>query len=259
MSALYDALMCADPADKLARVDALTDADAEAASRATGPASAVPAPGRPERPRLIDPKKLPRRGLGSDAGRAALVHAVAHIEFNAVNLALDAAWRFRGMPPAYYHDWLRVARDEARHFRMLNARLGELGHAYGDLDAHNGLWEMAVKTDDDVLVRMALVPRVLEARGLDVTPGMIRRLRQAGDDTTPRILEIILEEEVPHVAIGSHWFRHCCAQRGLSPDDTFAALLAQYMGGAPKGPFNEPARLQAGFNAAEMAWLQGRG
>jgi uncharacterized ferritin-like protein (DUF455 family) len=214
-------------------------------------------PGRPGRPRLVMPREVPRRGLGSAEGRAALVHAVAHIEFNAINLAWDAVYRFRGMPGAYYRDWASVANDEARHFTMLAARLGQLGHAYGDFDAHNGLWEMAVKTADSCLARMALVPRVLEARGLDVTPGMIARLRSVGDDPTAAILEVILREEVPHVATGTRWFRYCCERDGLHPAAAFRALLAAHVPGGLKGPFNLDARRAAGFDDAELAMLTG--
>ncbi len=212
-------------------------------------------PGRPASPRLVSPRELPRRGLGSVQGRAALVHAVAHIEFNAINLAWDAVFRFRGMPDAYYADWVRVADDEARHFRMLTARLAELGHAYGDFDAHDGLWDMAVRTADSCLERMALVPRVLEARGLDVTPGMIARLGNAGDGETARILERILEEEVAHVAAGSRWFAWCCARLGVEPQATFAGLLERHLGDAVKGPFNVEARRQAGFSVGELVHL----
>jgi len=209
-------------------------------------------PGRPNTPELVEPSRVPRRRLGSPQGRAALVHAIAHIEFNAINLALDAAIRFRGMPEAYYFDWIRVAADEARHFEMLESRLRELDHEYGDFPAHNGLWEMAGRTSDSCLKRMALVPRVLEARGLDVTPGMIERLRQVGDTETIRILEIILEEEVAHVEIGTRWFRHCCDEQGLEPDATFIELLSEYFTGGLRGPFNLPARFQAGFTQQEM-------
>jgi uncharacterized ferritin-like protein (DUF455 family) len=212
-------------------------------------------PGRPARPRLVMPRQVPQRGLGSDAGRAALVHAVAHIEFNAINLAWDAVYRFRGMPGDYYRDWAGVAHDEARHFAMLSARLARLGHAYGDFDAHNGLWEMAVKTADSCLARMALVPRVLEARGLDVTPGMIARLRSVGDDATAGILEIILREEVPHVATGTRWFRWCCEREGRDPELTFAELLREYVPTGLRGPFNLDARRAAGFGDSELASL----
>jgi len=217
--------------------------------------TAIAAPGRPERPRLVAPRDLPRRGLAGDEGRAALVHAVAHIEFNAINLAWDAVARFRGMPAAYYRDWVGVAVDEARHFGMLAGRLAELGCAYGDFDAHDGLWEMAVKTADSCLARMALVPRVLEARGLDVTPGMIVRLRAVGDETTAAILEIILREEVAHVAAGSRWFAWCCEREGVDAQSTFHALIDKHLRGSLRGPFNTEARLRAGFSAAELARL----
>ncbi len=212
-------------------------------------------PGRPDRPRLVPPRELPHRGLGSEEGRAALVHAVAHIEFNAINLAWDAVYRFRGMPDDYYRDWASVAHDEARHFTMLSARLAQLGRAYGDFDAHDGLWEMAVKTSGSCLARMALVPRVLEARGLDVTPGMIARLRAVGDDATAEILEVILREEVRHVASGTRWFRWCCEREGRDPDATFAELLRAYVPGGLKGPFNLDARRAAGFGDAELSRL----
>jgi len=208
--------------------------------------------GRPARPELVAPSKLRRRRLGSAAGRAALVHAVAHIEFNAINLALDAVHRFRDMPRQFYVDWVSVAADEARHFRLLDQRLNELGHVYGDFPAHNGLWEMAVRTAGDCMQRMALVPRVLEARGLDVTPGMIERLENSGDMESARLLKIILEEEVRHVEIGSHWFHLCCDQRGLDPEATFLALLAEHGAAALRGPFNIPARTRAGFSQHEM-------
>jgi uncharacterized ferritin-like protein (DUF455 family) len=205
----------------------------------------------------VPPKSLPQRRLHSPAGRAALIHAVAHIEFNAINLALDAAYRFRGMPVAYYADWLLVANEEARHFVMLEQRLGELGYGYGDFDAHAGLWQMAVTTAHSPLARMALVPRVMEARGLDVTPGMIIRLRSAGDEQTVTILETILQEEVRHVAIGSRWFRHCCQQAKLPVEETFVDLLKQHFQGQLRGPFNEPARLEAGFSEQELNRLKG--
>jgi uncharacterized ferritin-like protein (DUF455 family) len=211
--------------------------------------------GRPERPRLVAPRELPRRSLASVEGRAALIHAVAHIEFNAINLAWDAVARFRGLPPDYYRDWVGVAVDEARHFTLLSARLGELGCAYGDFAAHDGLWDMAVRTSRSCLERMALVPRVLEARGLDVTPGMIARLRSARDDATADILETILREEVAHVAAGSRWFAWCCAEARVDPAATFETLIARHLRGALRGPFNTEARLRAGFSEAELAGL----
>lgn len=215
----------------------------------------IPLCGRPDRPELVAPRDLARRGLGTDIGRAALVHAIAHIEFNAINLALDAALRFTGLPEDYYLDWLSVAADEARHYGMLAERLVELGHAYGDFSAHNGLWAMAERTAHDPLIRMALVPRVLEARGLDVTPGMIERLRAAGDARTVACLEIILEEEERHVAIGSRWFRFLCEQRGVDPESTFMRLFEEYFAGQLRGPLNTAARERAGFSGAEIERL----
>ena len=211
-------------------------------------------PGRPPRPELVHPREVPRRALGTAEGRAALVHAVAHIEFNAINLALDAALRFAGLPAQYYRDWLSVAQDEARHFTLLQGRLAELGFNYGDFTAHNGLWEAAEKTSHDVLARMALVPRVLEARGLDVTPGLINRMRELKDSRTAEILGIILAEEVRHVAIGSHWYRWLCAGRGLDPQITFRQLLREH-GMRVRAPLNRPARLQAGFEELELVQL----
>lgn len=213
-------------------------------------------PGRPARPRLVHPRDLPRRGLGSVAGRAAFIHAIAHIELNAVDLAWDAVYRFRGMPDAYYADWVRIADDEARHFMLLHGRLRALGYDYGDFDAHNGLWEMCEKTAYDGMARMALVPRVLEARGLDVTPGMIVKLRGLGDEATVRVLETILAEEVAHVAAGSRWFRWHCARAGVSPEETFRTLLAGYARAVLRAPFNLDARAAAGFSAEELDALR---
>lgn len=227
----------------------------EAGAAAT---SAPPAPGLPCAPRLVDPRSVPRRRLGSDRGRAAFVHAIAHIELNAVNLAWDCVVRFRDMPREYYDDWVRVAAEEAEHFELLQTRLTELGHRYGDFEAHGRLWEMAQRTDGDLLARMAMVPRVLEARGLDVTPALIERLSRAGDERTARILRIILEEEVSHVAAGSRWFRFECARRGLDPEPTFIGLVDEYMEGAVKPPLNVGARRRAGFTHGELEMLEQR-
>ncbi len=216
------------------------------------PPDKITIPGRPDKPDLIAPEKLKQRKLGSEMGRATLIHAIAHIEFNAINLALDAVYRFRDMPDDYYHDWLKIASEEAYHFSLLSNRLQKMGYHYGDFPAHNGLWEMVLKTDHDVLIRMALVPRVLEARGLDVTPGMMERLKKAGDNETVEILDIILRDEIGHVAIGSRWFKYACKQRGLNPEKTFRELLVEYMGGALRGPFHTEARLKAGFSEQEM-------
>ena len=219
------------------------------------PVLAVPVAGRPVKPELVHPKQVKQRKLSTLEGRKALLHAVAHIEFNAINLALDAVYRFRDMPDAYYGDWLQVAAEEAYHFGLVRARLRELGGDYGDLPAHNGLWEQACKTDYDVMVRMALVPRVLEARGLDVTPSMMARLREVNDLPTVGILEIILRDEIGHVRIGSRWYRHCCEQRGLEPEATFRQLLREVLQAPLRSPLFTEARLQAGFTAAELEEL----
>ena len=211
--------------------------------------------GRPAKPELVKPSQLKRRSLHTDKGRAALLHAVAHIEFNAINLALDAVYRFRDMPDDFYADWLKVASEEANHYGLLSDRLHSMGVQYGDFSAHNGLWEMTVKTGHDVMVRMALVPRVLEARGLDVTPGMIQRLEQVGDQETVDILKIILRDEIGHVAIGSRWFHYCCEQRGLESISTFQVLLQEYMKGGLRGPLYIEGRLQAGFSQDELDQL----
>src|SRR5688572_2011801 len=263
MNSLFDAaracLNAATPEDKLARTFAVVEAfhrgELVIPDDAPTP-EPIRMPGRPARPRLVHPRDLPRRGFGSREGLAAFVHAVAHIEFNAIDLAWDAVYRFRGMPAAFQADWVSVANDEARHFALLQARLRELGYDYGDFDAHNGLWEMAEKTAHDGLARMALVPRVLEARGLDVTPGMIAKLRALGEDKTADILEVILREEVAHVAAGSRWYRWYCERAGIEPRAKFRELLAQHARAVLHGPFNVQARLQAGFDADELASLQ---
>lgn len=211
--------------------------------------------GRPEHPKLVPPRDVPRRSVNTARGRVVLAHALAHIEFNAINLALDAVYRFRGMPEEFYADWLKVADEEAYHFSLLNAYLQDHGGAYGDFDAHNGLWEMAQLTAHDVMVRMALVPRVLEARGLDVTPGIMEKLRKAGDDAFVGHLKIIHRDEIGHVAIGSHWFKYLCEQRGLDARSTFKHLIHDYMQGSLRGPFDEVARRQAGFSEQELADL----
>lgn len=242
-----------DPGRKLARLRAVDHAAARIDARAELPA--VEVPGRPPRPVLVHPARVPRRSPASAAGRAALLHAVAHIEFNAINLALDAVARFAGMPDDYYLDWWRVAGEEALHFELLTGHLATLGCAYGDLPAHDGLWEAARKTGDDCLARMALVPRVLEARGLDVTPGMRARLVAAGDAAAAAILDVILHDEIGHVAVGNRWFHFLCALRGLEPNAAFAALCVRYGQQPPRPPFNEAARLAGGFSADELRAL----
>jgi uncharacterized ferritin-like protein (DUF455 family) len=212
-------------------------------------------PGRPARPELVDPRKLKRRSMQSPHGRAVLLHALAHIEFNAINLALDAVWRFSGMPATFYTDWLKVAAEEAHHFSLLVARLAEFGHAYGDFPAHDGLWDMCERTRGDVLGRMALVPRTLEARGLDASPPIRARLQQAGDHASAAILDVILRDEIGHVLIGNRWFRYLCEQGALDPHDTYLRLADQYHAPKLRGPFNFEARRDAGFDETELAAL----
>lgn len=215
-------------------------------------------PGRPVKPELVNPRDVPRRNLSSLKGRLTLVHAIAHIEFNAINLALDAVYHFQDMPEQYYSDWCLVAAEEAKHFTLLSDYLESHDMHYGDFDAHNGLWEMAVKTDADVLVRMALVPRVLEARGLDVTPSMISKLQSTGDTKLIDILQIIFDDEIGHVKIGTHWYKTLCEERQLESDETFILLIEEYMQGAKFGPFETEARLEAGFSHEEMQNLLNR-
>jgi uncharacterized ferritin-like protein (DUF455 family) len=217
-------------------------------------------PGRPSTPRLVHPRDVPNRGAGTPAGRAALLHAIAHIEFNAIDLALDAVWRFPDMPSDWYLDWASVASEEAAHFSLLADELERRGHRYGDFDAHDGLWEMALKTRDDPLPRMALVPRLMEARGLDVTPIIRRKLEQAGDVQACAILDVILRDEVGHVAIGNHWYGVMCRRQGLDPEAAWDTLARRYGASAPKAPFNVEARLRAGFTQAELlAWQSDQG
>ncbi|WP_101925098.1 MULTISPECIES: ferritin-like domain-containing protein [Luteimonas] len=258
-AAAQQCLDAADPADKVALTHRHAGTFAAGLLPVTDdapPPAPIRMPGRPARPALVHPRALPRRGLGSAEGRAAFIHAIAHIELNAIDLAWDAVYRFRDLPPAFYADWVSVAADEARHFVLLRDRLRALGFDYGDFDAHNGLWEMCEKTAHDGLARMALVPRVLEARGLDVTPGMIVKLRSLGDRDTVAILEVILREEVAHVAAGSRWFRWYCARDGVDPEPTFRALLGDYARAVLRGPFNLDARAAAGFSEEELAALQ---
>ena len=214
-----------------------------------------PIPGRPAKPELVPPHAVKKRALQSLPGRAALIHALAHIEFNAINLALDAIWRFAGMPADYYRDWLQVAQEEALHFSLLVGHLERLGHVYGDFPAHDSLWEMAARTEHDVLARMALVPRTLEARGLDATPLLRAKLAQAGDQAAADILDIILRDEIGHVAIGNRWFAWLCTQRDLEPVQTYRQLAQEHRAPVLRGPFNMAGRRAAGFSEAELQQL----
>jgi uncharacterized ferritin-like protein (DUF455 family) len=222
------------------------------------PASSLP--GRPKLPRLIPATQVPSRTPFTPEGLAALLHAVCHIEFNAINLALDAVWRFSGMPENFYEDWLRVAFEESQHFDLLHTHLQSLGYTYGDFDAHDGLWQMCEKTANDVLARMALVPRTLEARGLDAAPLIQTKLRKAASPGALRaveILDIILRDEVGHVAIGNHWYRFLCEQRGLDPVSLYGELVQTYDAPKLKPPFNTAARQKAGFTQVELDYLLG--
>ena len=206
-------------------------------------------PARPDRPLLLPPNAMPKRGKAqSPKGRVALLHALAHIEFVAIDLALDMAGRFGGeMESAFTSEWLAVAADEAMHFALLARRLAGLGHAYGDLPAHDGLWEAAAETRHDLAARLAIVPMVLEARGLDVTPPMIERLRITGDEATARILERILSDEIRHVRCGTAWFAKLCQMRGSHPTATWQGLVERHFRGGLKPPFNDSARQAAGL------------
>jgi len=252
------ALLETDPAAKTAAIVALAAACRPGGTGSIGidPHAAIEEPGaipgRPVKPDLVPPLQVGRRSMGTPEGRAMLVHALAHIEFNAVNLALDALWRFPGLPEQYYRDWLRVADEEALHFTLLNAHLGTLGYTYGDFPGHDSLWEMVAKTSGDVLARMALVPRTLEARGLDAIPPLRAKIAQAGDLAAAQILDRLLVDEVGHVEIGNRWYCYLCQQRGLEPIATYDALTVQYKAPVLKGPFNIEGRRQAGFSEAEL-------
>lgn len=218
--------------------------------------------GIPEKPRLVAPKDVPKRSFATEEGYAATLHAIAHIEFNAINLGLDAAWRFGrnaqqelGEGMAFVKDWLRVAREESTHFSLVNAHLQTLGYQYGDFEAHAGLWEMAQATAHDIWERMALVPRVLEARGLDATPVLQEKIAQRKDMAAVKILDVILTDEIGHVYIGNHWYHALSAKCGLDAMKCFTELLHKYRIVIFKGVINTDARLQAGFTQHELDWI----
>lgn len=250
-------LLClTDPLEKAAQTRALfatLAVDAIDPAARLAPLDALP--GRPERPHLVPPKDVPTRSPFTLDGRIALLHAVTHIEFNAINLALDAVWRFSGMPGQFYRDWMRVASEEALHFSLLRGHLQSLGFDYGDFDAHDGLWLMTQRTSHDVVARMALVPRTLEARGLDATPPMRAKFEKAGDARTVEILDIILRDEIGHVAIGNHWYRWLCERDGLEPVSLYGELVERYQAPRWRPPFNVGAREAAGFTKEEIAFL----
>jgi len=255
---------------RLTDPDAKVAATRELAARTAGAPMSIEAvrvagdeigvPGRPDRPLLVDPTATGKRSPFTPDGRAALVHAICHIEFNAINLALDAVWRYDGMPEAYYRDWLRVADEEAQHFTLLHAHLNGMGSAYGDFIGHDGLWTMCEKTRHDVLARMALVPRTLEARGLDATPliqAKLKRVDTPDAHAAIAILDIILRDEVGHVAIGNRWYRWLCDREGIDPVAHYRVLYRQYEAPRLRAPFNLEARARAGFTDEELADLAG--
>ena len=256
------ALRLADPEQKVAaalEMQARAATSSIADSAIQGPSDPSDLPGRPARPELLAHTAVARRSPATPEGRAILIHAIAHIEFNAINLALDAVWRFAGMPRDYYLDWVRVAAEEATHFQLLRDHLRQQGHDYGDYPAHQGLWTMCEKTQHDIVARMALVPRTLEARGLDATPQIQAKLRQVGTPDSvaaAAILDTILRDEVGHVAIGNHWYRWLCEREGFDPEAHYGTLVRTYEAPRLKPPFNEAARRRAGFTEAELRWLQ---
>lgn len=212
--------------------------------------------GRPRRPKLVSPHSLPKRGFANMQSRLSLIHAIAHIEFNAINLAWDAIYRFQDMPEAYYRDWLQVAAEETKHFILLRAHLNNASFDYGDFDAHDGLWMMAENTKHDVLHRMAIVPRVLEARGLDVTPAIIEKFAKIDEAEIVSTLELIYSEEIGHVYIGNKWFRFICEERGLETENTFIQLVRDYHLDDFRGNINKVARTEAGFSEHELKVME---
>ncbi len=262
--AAVSVLAAADPIEKLRLTEAVAAAWQAGEIAVTGHAEPPERPARPSRPLLVPPREVPRRRIGPEpGGRIALLHAVAHIELNAIDLAWDLIARFgpaaheAGLPCAFFDDWCRVAADEARHFALVSARLADLGAAYGDLPAHDGLWEAAQATAGDLLARLAVVPLVLEARGLDVTPGMIDKLRQAGDEASAAVLEVIYREEITHVAAGERWFAFLCERLGRAPGPAWQALVRQHFKGLLKPPFNDDARRAAGMSPDVYGYFTG--
>ena len=212
-------------------------------------------PGRPDRPELIKPKDVARRNTHTDEGRAAMVHSFAHIEFNAINLVWDLICRFQDMPKEFYRDWAQVAGEETKHFKLLRNYLNEKGYDYGSFPAHDGLWTIAEQTKHDILLRLAVVPRIMEARGLDVTPDLIERFRKAKDDEMVSILELILEEEIGHVMFGTKWYRFVCQRMEKDPEEKFREIMDEYLPSSKTKKINKNARLQAGFSQTEINYL----
>lgn len=217
--------------------------------------STIIPPGKPEKPVLISPKKVPKRNIKTMEGRAAMIHSFAHIEFNAINLAWDLMFRFQDMPDEFYSDWARVALEETKHFMLLRKRLQGMNYDYGDFPAHNGLWKIAEDTAHDILLRLAVVPRILEARGLDVTPDIINRFQEIDDDETVSILILILKEEIGHVQVGTRWYRYICEKYKKDPDSTFRKIIDEYAPSNKTKKINKDARLSAGFSQSELDYI----
>ena len=255
---LYAALMAQNPQQKCALAQAAFDGWQAGGLRRRQAAAAQDFrwAGRPQKPDLVAPDQVQKRKMSTPEGYAAMLHAICHIEFNAINLALDAAYRFRTLPPAFTADWLRVAKEEAYHFSLMRGRLNAHGFDYGDFEAHNHLWDMAYKTAFDPLLCMALVPRVLEARGLDVTPAIRAKVAQRGDAATCDVLDIIYRDEIGHVQTGNNWYGYLCAERGLEPVALFRALISRYDLFIFRGHVNIEARERAGFSRFELAMLE---
>lgn len=212
-------------------------------------------PGRPEIPVLVAPRDLPKRKLHTDEGRAAMIHSFAHIEFNAINLAWDVICRFQDMPDEFYMDWAQVAQEETKHFQMLRELLNDLSFDYGDFAAHDGLWKIAEETSHDLLLRLAVVPRIMEARGLDVTPGLIERFRNLNDEKTCEVLALILKEEIGHVHIGTKWYRYQCKQINRDADEMFNEIASEFLPHTDSRKINISARRKAGFSSSELNYL----
>ncbi len=252
----FEALMCNEVNEKLTLTSQLNSYDICLESIADKLiVKKINKPGRPSKPKLVSFKTTPKRDR-SDIGMVKTIHSLCHIEFNAINLALDAVYRFQDMPIKYYQDWIKVAYEESYHFTLLNDYLQSLDFEYGDFEAHNGLWEMTTKTDYDVLSRMALVPRVLEARGLDVTPSIQTKFRASKFYKMVDILDVIYRDEIGHVKIGNHWFHYLCKDRNLDPISTFDGLIKKHIGSTLRGSFNNKARLLSGFSQEELDYLE---
>lgn len=253
ITALGDAaravLLAADPDEKRRRARHMARAWRRGQLAHDFPNPMPDQPAWPDQPELLSPAKMPRRRkAGSERGRLAMLHALTHIEFVAIDLAADIIGRFGALfPPEFCDDWVGVLADEAMHFAVMNRRLKSLGSHYGALPAHAGLWESAANTSDDALERLAIVPMVLEARGLDVTPSTVERFRNAGDEPSARILNRIYHDEIRHVSAGTRWFQYLCDKRRISPVESWQNIVKLRFRGELRPPFNDSARRDAGL------------